>query len=57
MSEIHSTVLSIKNNKAPGPNTKTTEFLKVFFKTLLLIMILIKKLILFHMCKMSIFMI
>ena len=33
MSEIHSTVLSMKNNKAPGPDGIPTEFFKAFFNS------------------------
>ena len=47
MSEIHSTVLSMKNNKAPGPDGIPTEFFKVFLilrVEFLLRMTLIKRL-------------
>jgi len=47
MSEIHTTILSMKNNKTPSPDGILTEFLKhisILIVALLLGMFLIKKL-------------
>jgi hypothetical protein len=33
MSEIHFTVISMKNNKAPGSDGVSAEFFKVFFNS------------------------